>query len=92
MTGPAPKGAAPKVTTPEATAANVTAATAAGAGPAWPAEAVTGLVNRIDWAPGCDLLRGTCHCGARHTSDDPVEMWAWLLAHPEGHRARMSDD
>lgn len=40
---------------------------------------------RIEWLPGTDLLVGFCHCGARHESEDPVEMWAWLLAHPEGH-------
>ncbi|MGW2492153.1 hypothetical protein ACWCV9_33755 [Streptomyces sp. NPDC001606] len=45
----------------------------------------SGTVNRIDWQPGTDLLHGTCHCGAQHTADDPVELWSWLLAHPEGH-------
>lgn len=55
------------------------------------AEAVAGLINRIDWEPGSDALRGTCHCGARRACDDPVEMWDWLLAHPQGHRAEASD-
>jgi hypothetical protein len=55
-------------------------------------EPVTGLINRIDWEPGSDVLRGTCHCGARHTCDDPVAMWIWLLAHPEGHEGGTSDD
>lgn len=42
-------------------------------------------VYRIDWLPGTDLLHGTCHCGREHTSQDPVEMWEWMLAHPQGH-------
>jgi hypothetical protein len=40
-------------------------------------------VYRIVWAPGSDRLVGTCHCGAEHTSEDPVLLWQWLLAHPE---------
>jgi hypothetical protein len=40
---------------------------------------------RIEWMPGTDVLVGFCHCGASHESEDPVEMWEWLLAHPEGH-------
>ncbi|MDH6515276.1 hypothetical protein M2164_001753 [Streptomyces sp. SAI-208] len=47
--------------------------------------ASTGEVYRIDWLPGTDTLRGTCHCGREHTSQDPVEMWEWMLAHPNGH-------
>ena len=42
-----------------------------------------GTIYRIVWAPGSDRLHGTCHCGAEHASDDPVEMWQWLLAHPD---------
>jgi hypothetical protein len=45
----------------------------------------TAEVYRIDWVPGTDLLRGVCHCGARHHGEDPAEMWTWMLAHPEGH-------
>ncbi|GHA26787.1 hypothetical protein GCM10010372_28260 [Streptomyces tauricus] len=45
----------------------------------------TGEVYRIDWLPGTDVLHGTCHCGAEHTAEDPVEMWEWMLGHPEGH-------
>lgn len=41
---------------------------------------------RIEWVPGSDLLVGFCFCGAVHESEDPVEMWAWLLGHPDGHR------
>lgn len=80
MTGPAPSAARA-----------VADSAAQAAASAEPAEAVTGLINRIDWEPGSDLLRGTCHCGARHTCDDPVAMWTWLLGHPDGHRAEVSD-
>jgi hypothetical protein len=50
-------------------------------------------VNRITWLPGTDLLVGTCHCGAVAEADDPVRMWAWLLAHPEhpAHPASPAD-
>ena len=46
----------------------------------------TGEIYRIDWLPGTDVLHGTCHCGAEHSAQDPVEMWEWMLGHPEGHR------
>lgn len=42
-------------------------------------------VLRIEWLPGTDTLIGTCHCTATHEASDPVSMWEWLLAHPEGH-------
>jgi hypothetical protein len=42
-------------------------------------------VVRIEWLPGTDVLLGTCHCSAQHEAGDPVAMWEWLLAHPEGH-------
>ncbi|MFI2436170.1 hypothetical protein [Streptomyces sp. NPDC018693] len=42
-------------------------------------------IYRIDWLPGTDVLHGTCHCGAEHTAEDPVEMWEWMLGHPVGH-------
>ncbi|MFF3503827.1 hypothetical protein [Streptomyces sp. NPDC003247] len=48
----------------------------------------TGEVYRVDWLPGTDVLHGTCHCGAEHSAEDPVEMWGWMLAHPEGHEPR----
>jgi len=51
---------------------------------------VSGTVYRIVWAPGSDRLHGTCHCGAEHDADDPVEMWQWLLAHPD-HAAAVPD-
>ncbi|MEU5904570.1 hypothetical protein [Micromonospora sp. NPDC047527] len=44
-------------------------------------------VYRIHWVPGSDTLRGICHCGAERVAEEPVELWEWLLAHPEGHRA-----
>jgi hypothetical protein len=40
-------------------------------------------VYRVVWAPGSDRLLGVCHCGAEHDADDPVQVWQWLLAHPE---------
>jgi hypothetical protein len=43
-------------------------------------------VYRIHWKLGTDLQIGVCHCGAEHESEDPVELWEWLLAHPDGHR------
>ncbi|WP_262700519.1 MULTISPECIES: hypothetical protein [Streptomyces] len=45
----------------------------------------TAEVYRIDWLPGTDVLHGVCHCGAERTSEDPVELWQWMLAHPSGH-------
>ncbi|MFF3411930.1 hypothetical protein ACFYW8_38415 [Streptomyces sp. NPDC002742] len=48
----------------------------------------TGEIYRVDWLPGTDVLHGTCHCGAEHTAQDPVAMWEWMLAHPEGHEPR----
>jgi hypothetical protein len=46
---------------------------------------VSDVVFRVTWRPGTDTLLGTCHCGAEHLADDPIELWAWLLAHPAGH-------
>ncbi|MGX1912065.1 hypothetical protein ACWIID_24855 [Streptomyces phaeochromogenes] len=48
----------------------------------------TGEIYRIDWLPGTDVLHGTCHCGAEHSAEDPIEMWEWMLGHPEGHTPR----
>ena len=39
-------------------------------------------ILQVDWVPGSDQLRGRCHCGAETIADDPVEMWEWLLKHP----------
>lgn len=44
---------------------------------------MSGDIFRVDWLPGTDLLDGSCHCGARHTCQDPVAMWEWMLAHPD---------
>lgn len=44
-------------------------------------------VYRIHWVLGTDQLRAVCHCGAERVFDDPVELWEWLLAHPDGHHA-----
>ncbi|MEU5992925.1 hypothetical protein ABZ806_28500 [Spirillospora sp. NPDC047418] len=38
---------------------------------------------RVEWSPGSDTLTGICHCGAHRTAEDPLEIWAWLLAHPD---------
>ncbi|MET7328300.1 hypothetical protein [Nonomuraea sp. NPDC005650] len=51
-----------------------------------PVPAGRGLL-RVVWLPGSDLLQGTCHCGAAHVADGPVEVWEWLLGHPTGHAA-----
>ncbi|MFF5002782.1 hypothetical protein ACFY3G_08160 [Streptomyces phaeochromogenes] len=51
----------------------------------------TGEIYRIDWLPGTDVLHGTCHCGAEHSAEDPIEMWEWMLGHPEGHTPRDSN-
>lgn len=42
-----------------------------------------GGLLRVEWSPGSDRLTGVCHCGAEHRADDPVEVWTWLLAHPD---------
>ena len=55
------------------------------AGDGWASGTPTAEVYRIDWLPGTDARHGTCHCGAEHTAEDPVLMWEWMLAHPEGH-------
>ncbi|WP_395107915.1 hypothetical protein [Actinomadura sp. SCN-SB] len=47
-------------------------------------------VMRVVWLPGSDLLEGTCHCGASYVADGPLDVWAWLLGHPDGHHARDS--
>ncbi|ALL79572.1 hypothetical protein AD006_30675 (plasmid) [Pseudonocardia sp. EC080610-09] len=43
-------------------------------------------VHRIHWVLGTDLLHAVCHCGADRFFDDPVELWEWLLGHPDDHR------
>ncbi|MEV0093984.1 PDR/VanB family oxidoreductase [Streptomyces sp. NPDC050738] len=48
-----------------------------------------GNVYRIVWVPGTDRMLGTCWCGTGHESQDPVELWEWLLAHPDGHEVEL---
>jgi hypothetical protein len=43
-------------------------------------------IYRVTWLPGSDTLRGVCHCGAVREAEDPIEIWSWLLAHPDGHQ------
>ncbi|MDG4838596.1 hypothetical protein O7631_18960 [Micromonospora sp. WMMD967] len=42
---------------------------------------------RVHWLPGTDILRGSCHCGAERLAEEPIELWEWLLGHPQGHQA-----
>ncbi len=42
-------------------------------------------VYRIHWVLGTDQLRAVRHCGAERIFEEPVELWEWLLAHPDGH-------
>lgn len=51
-----------------------------------------GTVYRVVWIPGTDRLRGWCWCGADQESEDPVELWEWLLAHPGGHSGGTGGD
>jgi hypothetical protein len=48
-------------------------------------------VFRVHWLPGTDHLLGTCHCGAERLAQDPVELWAWLHAHPVGHQSAAAE-
>ena len=43
------------------------------------------VTYRVVWVPGTDELVGVCHCGAERVAASPVEIWAWLLGHPQGH-------
>ena len=47
------------------------------------ARGASGVVYRVHWTPGSDRLVGRCHCGAEREGEDPVSIWAWLLAHPD---------
>ncbi|HEU5007959.1 MAG TPA: hypothetical protein VFT67_13365 [Jatrophihabitantaceae bacterium] len=53
---------------------------------------MSGAVYQVHWTPGSDHLVGVCHCGAQHVADDPIDVWAWLLAHPAGHGDAAGDD
>ncbi|GIG91547.1 hypothetical protein [Plantactinospora endophytica] len=51
-----------------------------------PGRMLTGpRVYRVDWVLGTDRLRGFCFCGTSYDAEDPIELWAWLLAHPDSH-------
>ncbi|HEY6794225.1 MAG TPA: hypothetical protein VI248_06045 [Kineosporiaceae bacterium] len=43
-------------------------------------------VYRVHWALGTDRLHAMCFCGADREFEEPIELWNWLHAHPEGHR------
>jgi hypothetical protein len=43
-------------------------------------------VYRVHWVLGTDRLHAVCFCGADQEFEEPVELWQWLLAHPQGHR------
>jgi hypothetical protein len=40
-------------------------------------------VFRIHWVPGTDRLLAVCFCAEERVFEDPVELWDWLLAHPD---------
>lgn len=42
-------------------------------------------VYRIVWKLNTDVLVGYCWCGESVEADDPIVLWDWLLAHPDGH-------
>jgi hypothetical protein len=48
-----------------------------------PPPSTDATIYRVVWAPGSDHLLGICHCGAEHDAEDPVQVWEWLLAHPD---------
>ncbi|MCP2167376.1 hypothetical protein [Goodfellowiella coeruleoviolacea] len=47
-------------------------------------------VYRVHWVLGTDRLRAVCHCSAEREFEDPVQLWEWLLSHPDGHVAPQS--
>lgn len=42
-------------------------------------------IVRVHWVLDTDQLRAVCHCGATRLFEDPIVLWEWVLAHPEGH-------
>lgn len=54
--------------------------------PRRPPALTSGDVCRVHWIPGSDRLRAACHCGAEREFEAPVELWDWLLGHPDGHQ------
>lgn len=58
-----------------------------------PSRMLTGrTVYRVVWQLGTDVLMGYCWCGVPHESVDPIELWEWLLAHPDKHGEEGPDD
>lgn len=51
-----------------------------------PTRMLTGrTVYRVVWKLETDVLVGYCWCGVPHEATDPIELWEWLLAHPDTH-------
>ncbi|WP_081615585.1 hypothetical protein [Nocardioides sp. Iso805N] len=51
-----------------------------------PSRMLTGrTVYRVVWKLNTDVLVGYCWCGVPHEATDPIELWDWLLAHPDTH-------
>jgi hypothetical protein len=48
---------------------------------------MAGTTLRVVWTPGPDDLLGICYCGTEYLVGDPIDVWSWLLAHPDGHEA-----
>lgn len=44
-----------------------------------------GSIVRVHWMLDTDQLRAVCHCGATRLFEDPIVLWEWVLAHPDGH-------
>lgn len=55
-------------------------------------DALPGGVLRVRWVPGTDRLLGVCYCGAQREFEDPVELWDWLLEHPEAPARAQAQD
>jgi hypothetical protein len=90
---PTGHGAAEGPRSGRAPADNSPAGDARAAGP--PAEPPAGRsgeesVYRIHWVPGTDQLHGVCFCGAQRRFEGPVELWDWLVSHPD-HPGHPSD-
>lgn len=47
----------------------------------------SGTIFTVEWLPGTDELRGICYCDAELQAEDPIDLWEWLIGHPEGHQA-----
>ncbi|MBF4161328.1 hypothetical protein [Nocardioides acrostichi] len=42
-------------------------------------------VYRVVWKLHTDVLVGYCWCGESQEAEDPIELWTWLLDHPDTH-------